>query len=244
MRVSIWRQFSSNHSANFTIVARFPTPEQAQQVADQIRADLETVNDFWNSLNEEDRLEWQQAVFLKGRITPPELLLREKYGVWATTKQGEPVGLDWLYVNDRNLVSDVIHVYRGLIFMSNPIETTNGKEPFDAILQQLGGQIAYELEIGRSTLEWFIAFDLPDEAQVQAFMQRIRDLMNGNFSLAIPGTYILDENDVQIRQQGAHIEMRNFLLRIPEHEGFAALMSFLHEQGATHIEYSHIGEES
>jgi len=37
MRLSIWQQFSSNHSANFEIVGTFKTEELAHQAAEELR---------------------------------------------------------------------------------------------------------------------------------------------------------------------------------------------------------------
>ncbi|MBZ0315592.1 MAG: hypothetical protein K8L91_04170 [Anaerolineae bacterium] len=36
MRISIWQQFSSNHSSKFTIVGRFGTEQEAEAVANQL----------------------------------------------------------------------------------------------------------------------------------------------------------------------------------------------------------------
>ena len=42
MKISIWQQFSSNHSANFELVGQFPTVEEAEK-AYAILLDILTV---------------------------------------------------------------------------------------------------------------------------------------------------------------------------------------------------------
>jgi hypothetical protein len=41
MRVTLWQEFSSNHSSDFTVVGEFPTPEAAQEAARRLRAFFE-----------------------------------------------------------------------------------------------------------------------------------------------------------------------------------------------------------
>ena len=43
MRISIWQQFSSNHSSSFTIIGTFENSEAAQRAAIEFRAILEKI---------------------------------------------------------------------------------------------------------------------------------------------------------------------------------------------------------
>jgi hypothetical protein len=54
MRVSIWNQFSSNHSGSMTIVGNFETIEKAMEAEGTLRQIIEEVND-WFDRPENDR---------------------------------------------------------------------------------------------------------------------------------------------------------------------------------------------
>jgi hypothetical protein len=246
MRVSIWRQFSSNHSNSFVVVGKFATPEQAQQVAEQLRADIKTVNDFWNSLSEADYETWHALRATKP--TPPEEALKAKYGLWATDGDGNPRGIEWLDFGIVENLANVVQVYRELVFIENAFETNDGQRPFDTILMRLGGQVAYWLEPGGEILKWSFEFDMPDEAEAQAFVQRVKDFFAGIKSFSIPPTddYYVDVWDIQMQlhQQGNHVQMSDFHFSGGrEHETFAAFIQFLEEHGAQNIQYTVKGEE-
>ena len=118
MKISIWRQFSSNHSADFTLVGEFATAEQATEAAEKIRTILREVATFWQSIPAEER----PAAWSKWRydLTPIEQTLRQQFEVeWA-----RPVNLDtthalvWLPPNPEKAMTALVHVDRCL-FLEN-----------------------------------------------------------------------------------------------------------------------------
>lgn len=90
MRISLWQQFSSNHSSNFTVVGKFESPKLAQKAADEFSHIFETIIDW----------QLQTGMFpIEGGTppTPPEIEFGQKYSisVWKES-------LDWL--RDREIV--------------------------------------------------------------------------------------------------------------------------------------------
>ena len=54
MQIHIWRQFSSNHSADFTLVGEFETPERAHVVADEMRLLIKNITKWYESPENND----------------------------------------------------------------------------------------------------------------------------------------------------------------------------------------------
>ena len=96
MRVSIWRQFSSNHSNSFTVIGTFKTPEIAYTVADRLRTILVEIAQWY-----EADPEWAANYQELGLLSPPEVEYSEQYGIaWG---QNQSTGLST--ANARRIVS-------------------------------------------------------------------------------------------------------------------------------------------
>src|SRR5258708_2887023 len=80
MRISIWQQFSSNHSADFIIVGTFNSVSEAEQSAKMLRGILRRIASYWQQLPpDEANVLWKQ-----GEITPVEREISHELGVeWS-----------------------------------------------------------------------------------------------------------------------------------------------------------------
>lgn len=47
LKLSVWQQFSSNHSAGFTLVGEFETPEAAARAAGEMQAFFDSINAWY-----------------------------------------------------------------------------------------------------------------------------------------------------------------------------------------------------
>ncbi|QPC83691.1 hypothetical protein G4Y79_04730 [Phototrophicus methaneseepsis] len=142
MKISIWRQFSSNHSANFTIVGTFDSASAAQRTADSLRDDLRRII-AWYSQNEP----YRQQVLDMATIepTPIEKDMATQYGI-----HHEQV-IDFL-ANSR-YHDDMVQVFENHVFVSNGnVETFIGPNMFDQLMMKLGAKIALEVEGGEAVL--------------------------------------------------------------------------------------------
>src|SRR5215207_9042562 len=134
MRLTLWRQFSSNHSASFTIVGTFDTPEHAAQAADAARTILYRVAAYWQSLSDAEKNITLVSVVQDRQLTLVEEQLRESYGIEWTA------GLDWV-IDNPDLLERAVQVYGRHVFMENTDQTWNGPEPFEALWKKLGGHV-------------------------------------------------------------------------------------------------------
>ncbi len=123
MRISIWQQFSSNHSGGFNLIGQFETIEEAEKAYLIIQDMLKTVSDYYaeHPELEEDYQDYRW-------LTPPEEELAKKHSLsnWERS-------LDWAAGSGGKLSH-----YRNLIFLSDYGETWLDAEPFDELLPKFG----------------------------------------------------------------------------------------------------------
>src|SRR5687767_3760219 len=81
MKITLWQQFSSNHSASFTVVGKFPSAEAAQTAYTEIVHHLKQIKEWWEKLSTEEVDEWLAKVYDHKVITPVEAALAQRYGV-------------------------------------------------------------------------------------------------------------------------------------------------------------------
>ena len=138
MKVTLWQQFSSNHSSHFKIVGVFDAPGDAEKAVAEIKSILGTISQWHKDNPDEAEALYQR--WGSGEEWPPALSkaeqeLAKQYNVkW-------PAGIDWF--------DDVrIHVSLGhLVLIDTKFQTDWGPQPFDAIINRLGG---YGLVVGTS----------------------------------------------------------------------------------------------
>lgn len=129
MRVSIWRQWASNHSSYFTVVGVFDSPAAAQNAAAVIRKLFEDIEEWFNqpentaANNERKGTDHQYAP-----VSGPEIEIATRYDInWYKTSIG------WHYPGySGGIVTDHI------LFIE-PGQTWTGGGPLAALLTALGG---------------------------------------------------------------------------------------------------------
>src|SRR5579859_2601725 len=156
MLITIWQQFSSNHSASFEIVGKFRTEQEAHAAADELRQIVERMVRWWKENEAED---WEHNL-KRNEITPIEQQIRDEYGIeWAGNS------LIWDQKHHK-LPIDVVGRY---MFVSNWYgwEAGTGPRPFTDLLEAFGGYITFEADgthanpHGSMSIE--ITFTAPDE---------------------------------------------------------------------------------
>ena len=149
MRVSIWQQFSSNHSSQFTVVGQFPSAELAEEIARRFWPWLEAVGQWIakrdaamteaNKLEttHEKREEHYQELFPDAENKLDELKheFAQHFGI-------ELKGIDW--VAGEYAPKELVQVLgRYVIVMSNTWETWERPEPFESLLVQWGAEVTF-----------------------------------------------------------------------------------------------------
>lgn len=136
MRVSIWQQFSSNHSGSFTVVGRFETEETAHEAANELGGVIRQIDEWHEDTANEA---WYKQVAMNDvpPITPAEKDIQQKYAI-----EWEVQAVDWYgdgHAPIRQLGRDV--------FFSVG-ETWCSSEPIANLLGKLGAHTYEEHEFG------------------------------------------------------------------------------------------------
>ncbi|MBZ0308146.1 MAG: hypothetical protein K8I82_18920 [Anaerolineae bacterium] len=132
MKLTLWQQFSSNHSGSFEIVGRFDSPARAQEVAEILRGHFREI------------AEWQETNSPDGRIMgfgsageplpPPEQNLVDTYHItWNTDAI-----VDWIYRSEN--IPQLVSSAADMVFMVGG-DTWSNAIPFEHILEKLGGYV-------------------------------------------------------------------------------------------------------
>jgi hypothetical protein len=140
MRVSIWQQFSSNHSAHFTVVGTFFSAAEANTAAEKIRAILRELEAWWDALTPEEQLHWDNQLEA-GRPTPIEQEIGNRFQVeW-------PNGINWFSYQTWDHNQLPVHVHEESVFVRTPhLYDWYCPKPFDQLLQIFGAQVAMKTE--------------------------------------------------------------------------------------------------
>jgi len=170
MRLSIWQQFSSNHSARFTVVGVFDTPEAAQKATDELNRLMKAIAQWHTEPQYPERLEGRET----GELPPPsdpELEFSQQHGIdWSD------YGIDWFWTDEAE--RSIIHVDT-LVFINGP-ESDVGPGPADQLVEWLGGQAlidgtvdGYEGPFNRVTVD--VSCFAPDIATAERVRKDFQD---------------------------------------------------------------------
>jgi hypothetical protein len=176
MNISIWQQFSSNHSSAFTVIGTFESHESAQEVARELRTILQRIVDWYGEpLNEGIAREVLDDP--KHPPVPPELDLAEQYHIdW-------PKAVDWLAnVHD---VTGAVSVYNDAVFLRSLAETDDGEIPFDQIMNRFTDHVVVQVEAAQS-IEIVLTCVAPNHDIANHIYQSIHDYLQAPHERVIP----------------------------------------------------------
>ena len=170
MKITLWQQFSSNHSALYTVVGTFRNIELAKKAAREIRSLLRSIGNWWDSLSLEEREAWEKHIE-SAVLTPPEAKFRDQYKIeW-------PFSLYWFgWAWDE----EPVHRIDTSVFISNPhLYTSKGPQPFDELLAKLGGEVFVQADASltypNTVLFIDIVCDLPtNEEDTEILFESLR----------------------------------------------------------------------
>lgn len=171
MKISTWRQFSSNHSSSFTVVGEFANRADAERAAEEVRGILTKIEAWYAQQDASVREKWAGENWMYNP-TPPEVELAAQYGVaWQRA-------IDWFSNAEIKVELD-----RFLFISPDDLMHIDGY-PFDQIVERLGGKGYYDGYLYGFPTGWILV-DLtcraPDEemarglyVQYLGFSRRIR----------------------------------------------------------------------
>lgn len=175
MKITVWQQFSSNHSASFTVVGKFPSVEAAQKAEAEINDILQQIETWWENLSEADHELWLERVQEQRLVTPVETALAQNYGI------------EWQYGLDRHIWFWDEHYYNAVqnfehfLFIQNPNLDDFWREPqpFNYLLEKLGAEVAVFSDSSKNYPNTLLCIELsflcPDELMAKLIEDEIRD---------------------------------------------------------------------
>jgi hypothetical protein len=194
MHISIWQQFSSNHSSMFWVVGTFNTIQDARSAYDAIRQMLFAI-DQWHREHPEEAWKARRTSF---EALPPEKEYAEKFTVlWPMTIDWTGWGDYWYTQHSQQtnpdsrltaerLIDEAISIVGRTITVTDPDQTWMTVHPFADILQRFGAEtIGYDLEDPESLAEDFgvysrLTFTAPDEAIADLLEEVFQSALNGS----------------------------------------------------------------
>ncbi len=240
MKISIWRQFSSNHSASFQMVGTFDSVEKAMEAAEHIRHILREIATYWQNLPAEDReARWDRQ---PEEITPIEQALSQRYGVeWSRNAySGEPHRIDWIPADPERTVQAVLQ-FEHCVFMENIGNTDVGTEPFETLLRKWGASIAAWREVEGTLISMTTTCLAPDEDTAERLLGEV-EVITSDDEFARQGVVIGHalmgySNRSAIRREGRKLIYPLNALLLESINHFPMFFAYLRENGCTEIEY-------
>jgi hypothetical protein len=161
MRLTIWQQFSSNHSASFTVVGQFETVEKAEIAETKMNDILKRMETWRNNLDSNTKRQWAEKVY-GGELTDIEREIQAEMGIkWEKA-------IDWFF----NQEIKPVQRFKNFIFVIPPsVEVWTGPDPFDSVLSALGGQVSNYVDDSRTYRRSYsvaeLNFTVPDKLDKQ-----------------------------------------------------------------------------
>ena len=133
MKISIWRQFSSNHSNSFTVVGKFASEEDALRASNKLKQLLDDIRVMQGSDYRADM-----------NIGPvdAEIEAGKEFDIEWTEH------LDWIHGG----ASVYVHQIDNHISVSSRVETWQGARYINQIMKKVAEEAYVEEEMGRYTL--------------------------------------------------------------------------------------------
>ncbi|MFN8373816.1 MAG: hypothetical protein U0694_13190 [Anaerolineae bacterium] len=133
MRLTLWPQFSSNHSSSYTVVGEFPNAQSAQQASETIQTIMREAAAWCREHHDE--------CYRLTAPTPVELKYAEQYGIdWQER-------IDWMTYAVREQC--ITHTDRLVVVDTTHVDTWQTGHQFIDLLTVLGAKTARSVMEGR-----------------------------------------------------------------------------------------------
>ena len=226
MKVTLWQQFSSNHSADFEIVAEFLSAEVAQNSAIEVKKIIDTISSEWrkgnHSIVNKYQLTWTSRFRDKAKTLP-----------------------QWLH--DGALE---VEAHGQLLFIRNLGNTLDAQAPLPALLRVLGADVSYIGGDQKSKVFWHFEFKVADTDKATELEETILDYLTVfDKETDVPdaafdtGVIWWALSNPFFQRTHTTFVLKNLQINYPWMlENLRAFLKWLTEKGATAIE-CHISEK-
>jgi hypothetical protein len=248
MRLSLWQQFSSNHSADFVVVGRFKSSDEAEKAANEVRNILTTIQAWYEKPENRDTVEAIHEVMNHegGSIPMP---IEVKLGSQYEIKWDEQFP-DTLWYTESHDATDAVFQYgQDVVLESGHAggRTWSGSEVARRLLKRFGAETVFRED--NMVFEKYlvrITWDAPDEATAEHLMQdyqRVqaiidRDPEHFDFRQSVPFAYWGGEESCGLTHNGQAFtyllcEIGELSSMLPE------LIEYLKRHQCTNIQYDY-----
>jgi hypothetical protein len=216
VRLSVWQQFSSNHSAHFTVIGVFENAEKTQTAAEELRSILKQIENWHHDNPEKAKALYDQwgAGEWPPSISEMEMQLAKQYNMdWKG-------GIDWY------CQANISVVLNRLVVLEPQGQVDWGPWPFDRLMERLGGQgIVAGEDLGGNLfgeIDFLVVCDAPDEATADEI---VAEKATDEFSV--------ERFDLLLRFQWNYMAMGFYLPK---------LIAYLKSKRCTNIHYNFEGK--
>jgi hypothetical protein len=170
MQISVWQQFSSNHSANFDLVATFSTSKEAEKFFLELRDFFEKYWRWWLTLGKDNSE--RGAVFIDKRqesqYSPIQIEFIHKYSLQSDQF------LDWIIWAENEStfeqeMAETLAILGNHIFLNSPLEIWYADYTFfSEYMNKIGAELAVSgSEVVGTMIEMFILCKAPSPKDAQ-----------------------------------------------------------------------------
>lgn len=220
IKVSIWRQFSSNHSASFSLVAQFENSALAELAAEEARQILRVVREWYEQAypDEDERFELTVENEMLP-LTPIEQQLKQekKLKSWEYS-------IDWASTLNKDAEKSIVQTYENLLIIENGGETWVGSQPFDELIGRTAKSMIYRVEgIDDAWPQLHLSCLAPSEEAAEALLKPLSSFKNlSQIDLPNFGSY-----DGSIRREGLFLHFENLPTASLDQEQILCIADFL-----------------
>lgn len=217
MHITIWQQFSSNHSSHFTVVGEFATEADAQFVYEEWRKLISQIQ-AWQKIHPHEQV-----------ISQPEQDYSDNYGI-----QWQSSSIDWFGHPEH--LDKVLQRFGRLVLVSVEFETWQNPLLPERIMTLWGGKTAFQTS--EDVELWVqVTCQLPDgvaEQVVSAINAGKKQTQFGTY-FTPPWKTTRSDNPLQLAAttvdgQTLMLKMRFFRINL----GLPSVLHYLQERGCSH----------
>jgi hypothetical protein len=180
MRVSIWQQFSSNHSGDFVVVGRFESSEAAQKAVIELQHILRAIQQWYRQPENRPVVDaiWEELSREGGSTPMPvEVELGKQHGIEWDEQFPDT---EW-YMESSNAAQAVVQ-YQNDVFVDSYLtraRTWTGGRIAQRLLNQLGAQTSFirDSMIGED-FQVQITWNVPDEQTAERLWRDYQIIQN------------------------------------------------------------------
>lgn len=230
MKLSIWQQFSSNHSNSFTVVGKFKTVEEAQKAEQEFHTIIKAIKEAHVRAGE--------------NVSDRERTMGNYYG-FEWTKH-----LDWAD-NTYQAVAFDNYVMVSDMF----VQTWLGAMFVDLIMERLGGEIFVEEEMGMQGIQVELTCEVNTKQQEKTVLQALdpyfssqraetAEFVNPPWHEITKRLFDYDNLKMDDDIYYGHVNTKGKTLQFTKMKfsaigyGLPALIEYLRQAGCTNIQYT------